>query len=96
MLLMHQKKFIHNDLKWRNILVSPSDKDEVYIIDCPAGRLLAGPLLAPFFRRGVIKDLACLDKVGRQALSRTRRLRFYLRYAGLDKLDSEHKIRVRS
>ena len=93
--LMHQEKFVHNDLKWRNILATSGDKAEVYIIDCPTGHSLVGSLLTPFFERGVIKDLACLDKVGRQALTRTRRLKFYMRYAGLDKLDSEHKIRIR-
>jgi len=92
--LMHQKKFVHNDLKWRNILVSSGDKVEVYIIDCPAGRQLNSAFLLPFFERGVIKDLACLDKVGQHALTRTRRLRFYLRYAGQNKLDLEHKIRI--
>jgi len=93
--VMHRHKFVHNDLKWRNILVSLGDKLEVYIIDCPAGRRLDGVFLAPFFERGVIKDLACLDKVGKQALSRTMRLRFYMQYTGQEKLNSEHKLRIR-
>jgi hypothetical protein len=46
------------------------------------GRKLPGPFLA----RGVVKDLACLDKVGRKALSRTDRLRFYLAYRQQQKL----------
>jgi tRNA A-37 threonylcarbamoyl transferase component Bud32 len=93
--VMHRHKFIHNDLKWRNILVSLGDKFEVYIIDCPTGRSLGGAFLAPFFERGVIKDLACLDKVGRGALTRTRRLRFYMQYAGQKKLNAEHKMKIR-
>lgn len=91
---MHRQGFVHNDLKWRNILVDFSDDTEVYIIDCPAGRKLGGFLLSPWLRRGVIKDLACLDKVARQVLSRTQRLKFYLRYAGLSKLDFAHKKQV--
>lgn len=34
----------------------------------------------PFLRRRIVKDLACLDKVAKQRLSRTQRLRFYLQY----------------
>ena len=93
--LMHKQKFVHNDLKWRNILVNLGGEVKVYIIDCPAGRQLAGSLLGPYFKRGVIKDLACMDKIGRQALTRTRRLKFYMHYAMLDKLDSAHKLRIR-
>ena len=92
---MHEQGFVHNDLKWRNILADFRDNTEVYIIDCPAGRQLSGFLWSPLLRRGVIKDLACLDKIARHVLSRTRRLKFYLRYAGLNKLDVVHKKRVR-
>ena len=92
---MHGQGFVHNDLKWRNILADYGDDAEVYIIDCPAGRQMGGFLLTPLLRRGVIKDLACLDKIARHALSRTQRLRFYLRYAGLNKLDFAHKKKVR-
>lgn len=92
---MHRQGFVHNDLKWRNILVDFGDDTEVYIIDCPAGRKLDGFLLTPLLRRGVIKDLACLDKVARQVLSRTQRLKFYLGYAGMHKLDFAHKKQIR-
>lgn len=34
---MHQHRFVHNDLKFRNILVDFSNCPEVYIIDCPLG-----------------------------------------------------------
>ncbi len=92
---MHRQGFVHNDLKWRNILADYGDDAEVYIIDCPAGRQLGGFLLTPLLARGVTKDLACLDKIARHALSRTQRLRFYLRYAGLNKLDFAHKKKIR-
>ena len=32
---MHQHRFTHNDLKWRNLLVD--QHANVYLIDCPAG-----------------------------------------------------------
>jgi tRNA A-37 threonylcarbamoyl transferase component Bud32 len=74
---LHQHKFCHNDLKWRNILVSQDiDHPQVFLIDCPVGQRLFGP----FLKRRFIKDLACLDKVGKRTLSRTQRLRFYKEY----------------
>lgn len=71
---MHERHFTHNDLKWRNLLVD--EAGQVYLIDCPSGSFWWGPLL----RRRIVKDLACLDKVARQVLSRSQRLRFYLQY----------------
>ncbi|MEX2489382.1 MAG: lipopolysaccharide kinase InaA family protein [Pseudomonadales bacterium] len=85
---MHEHHFVHNDLKWRNILVERSFDPEVYIIDCPLGRRVYGPL----FRRGVIKDLACLDKVAKYQLPKTMRLRFYKLYRGINQLgDSDRR-----
>jgi len=90
---IHQNGFVHNDLKWRNILVDPRDgQTKIFMIDCPLGRKMFGPFLA----RGVVKDLACLDKVARNVLSRTDRLRFYLRYARKSKLSRADKLRIRS
>ena len=92
---MHEQGFVHNDLVWRNILADFVDDAEVYIIDSPTGRRFKGILLSPLLKRGVTKDLACLDKVARKVLTRTQRLRFFLRYARLSKLDSAHKDKVR-
>lgn len=72
--ILHQHRFTHNDLKWRNLLVNP--QGELFFIDCPSGRFWWGP----FLRQRVIKDFACLDKVAKYQLSRTQRLRFYLHY----------------
>lgn len=77
---MHGHRFVHNDLKWRNILVDLSQGPEVYIIDCPWGRTLFGPLL----QRGIVKDLACLDRLAKRHLSRSQRLRFFKRYHDTD------------
>ena len=71
---LHDHRFAHNDLKWRNLLVN--DAGELFLIDCPSGDFWRGP----FLRRRIIKDLACLDKVAKYRLSRTQRLRFYLQY----------------
>lgn len=71
---LHDHRFAHNDLKWRNLLVN--DAGELFLIDCPSGDFWWGP----FLRRRIVKDLACLDKVAKYRLSRTQRLRFYLQY----------------
>ncbi len=85
---LHSHGFIHIDLKWRNILVGGTGNEvEVYIIDCPQGRKLVGPL----FRRGVVKDLACLDIVAKYRLSKTMRMRFYLKYREQVRLNSRAK-----
>lgn len=86
---LHRNSFAHNDLKWRNLLV---DNDgHLSFIDCPAGQRWRGALL----RYRVIKDLACLDKVARQQLSRSRRLRFYLDYLGVPRLRRQDKAQLR-
>lgn len=85
---MHRHGFVHNDLKWRNILVD--DRANAYLIDCPAGGFWWGP----FLQYRIIKDLACLDKVGKYQLSRTQRLRFYLQYCQRDRLTQADKQRL--
>lgn len=53
--ILHAHGFIHNDLKWRNVLVDNQNK--VYLIDCPVGDFWRGQLLS--YR--MIKDLKTLD-----------------------------------
>ncbi|MFP1680674.1 lipopolysaccharide kinase InaA family protein [Alloalcanivorax sp. C16-2] len=84
---MHADRFCHGDMKWRNLLVKENGGPRVYFFDCPAGRRWRGP----FLTRRRVKDLACLDKLGREHLSRTDRLRFYLRYKRLDRLTPASK-----
>ncbi|MCU1718344.1 lipopolysaccharide kinase InaA family protein [Pseudomonas sp. 5P_3.1_Bac2] len=86
---MHDRCFTHNDLKWRNILVD--DSAQVFLIDCPGGTFWWGPWL----NYRMIKDLACLDKVGQRTLSASQRLRFYLQYRGYSRLKAEDKTCVR-
>ncbi|WP_407292911.1 lipopolysaccharide kinase InaA family protein [Stutzerimonas zhaodongensis] len=86
---MHMRRFAHNDLKWRNLLVDPHRN--LYLIDCPTGAFWWGP----FLQRRIIKDLACLDKVAKYQLTRSQRLRFYLQYAQRDRLTRADKGRIR-
>ena len=86
---LHARRFVHGDLKWRNLLVDKSD--HVHLIDCPSGSFW----WPPFLEYRIIKDLACLDKLASRHLSRTQRLRFYLDYAHGKRLDSADKRRIR-
>lgn len=88
---LHARGFAHNDLKWRNVLVRRPPGSGVLLIDCPGGRRLPWP----FRERANIKDLACLDKMGRQYLSRSDRLYFYFSYEGIGRLTPHHKERIR-
>jgi len=85
---LHNNGFIHNDLKWRNILVNKDITNaQAYFIDCPSGRKRYGWMR----KRGIVKDLACLDKIAKRVLSRSQRLRFYYYYAEKRKLSSKDK-----
>ena len=89
---LHEHSFCHNDLKWRNILVTlEADDPRVYLIDCPEGQRWPAPLL----QRRIIKDLACLDKVAKYQLSRTQRLRFFKDYRQIDRLSPDDKVMIR-
>jgi len=86
---LHGHRFVHNDLKWRNLLVD--DGPKLYLIDCPGGEHWFGP----FLRYRVVKDLACLDKVAKYTLSRTWRLRFFHAYTGRARLTAADKATIR-
>lgn len=85
--MLHDKGFVHGDLKLRNILVNFAQDPEVYIIDCPDGSIKSGLL----FERGVVKDMACLDRTAKKFLSRTQRLKFYKDYKKVGKLSVDDK-----
>lgn len=82
---LHKHRFIHNDLKWRNVLVDADSK--VYLIDCPLGAFWRGRLL----RYRIIKDVKALDHLAKRYLSRSQRLAFYKSYAAVSKLGEEDK-----
>lgn len=89
--VMHDHRFAHNDLKWRNILVNDDDPPRTHWIDCPDGMFWWGP----FLRYRIVKDLACLDKMAKRHLSRSDRLRFYLSYAKKQRLGDADKQQIR-
>lgn len=62
-----------------------------YLIDCPSG----GYWWGVFLHYRIIKDLACLDKVAKYVLTRTQRLRFYLAYSRVGRLDRKGKQDIR-
>lgn len=81
---VHGRRFVHGDLKFRNLLVcwpkdAAPDAGNVRLawIDCPSGhRRLPGVWLTV----GRIKDLANLDRNAARFLSRAERLRFLMQY----------------
>ncbi len=89
---LHAYRFCHNDLKWRNILVTlDKENPQVYLIDCPVGQRWPAVLL----RRRIIKDLACLDKVAKYQLSQTQRLFFFKEYTQRKRLSAADKTMIR-
>jgi tRNA A-37 threonylcarbamoyl transferase component Bud32 len=87
---LHDARFVHNDLKWRNLLVDGGASPTVYLIDCPSGNYYRGAVLE--YR--IVKDLACLDKLAKIKLSRSQRLRFYLDYAGQARVGDGDRQRI--
>ena len=87
---LHQARFCHNDLHWRNILVQQGEtsvEPKIFLIDCPSGKKFFGPLLS--YRK--LKDLANLDKLAAVYLTRSQRLRFFFEYRGIKKLSADDK-----
>jgi len=85
---MHLRHFFHNDLVWRNILITrpPEGAPEFWWIDCPRGRFAWVGC-----RRLQLKDLASLDKEAARHCSRAERLAFLKTYLGRGRLDEETK-----
>jgi tRNA A-37 threonylcarbamoyl transferase component Bud32 len=83
---LHDGGFFHNDLYWRNILVTwdRAAEPRLWWIDCPRGRYA-------LFRRAHprLKDLACLDKMASRLCTRAERLEFVKQYLGKNAIDVE-------
>lgn len=87
---LHAKRFIHGDLKWRNILVNGNG--EIFLIDSPCGTTWLGS----FLKYRIKKEIFGLDRYARRfGLSRSQRLRFFLQYLDTPRLDSETKAWLR-
>lgn len=88
---MHDVNFFAYDLKFRNMLVTErDDPPSFHLLDHPKARVIASS--RPRARRAaLVFDLATLDKDAPDWLSRTERLRWFLRYRGHDRLDDEDR-----
>ena len=90
---LHKNRFCHNDMHWRNILVQAGNSENdmhIYLIDCPSGR----KLFWPFFGYKRLKDLANIDKLAPNYLSKTQRLRFFYEYRQISKLSHTDKAMI--
>lgn len=79
---MHDARFYHVDLQWRNVLVrfGESPRNAVaFLIDAPRGGRRRLWLRR---RHGRLRDLSSLDKLARVYLTRTQRLRWFTLYTG--------------
>ncbi|WP_435893773.1 lipopolysaccharide kinase InaA family protein [Oceaniferula spumae] len=82
---IHDHRFFHDDLKWRNVLVrrvgERGEKVEVFWIDCPNGYFdKTGGIRG---KHGRIKDLATLDHLGWRMCPLEERMYFLSCYSGL-------------
>ena len=91
---LHDAGFCHNDLVWRNLLVTrpAPDAPRLWWIDCPRGRFVHWPFSR---RRKRIKDLASSYKSAQRFCHRTDQLRLILFYRGISKLDQATKTLIR-
>jgi len=78
---LHEHKFIHHDLYWRNIILSGQSLAHFYLIDMHKSQ----PGSA------IEQDLAALDAPAPFFFRRTERLRFFLRYRQHESLTAEDK-----
>lgn len=77
---MHDRGFIHEDLKWRNILVSvEEDTPGLFWIDCPKGGFYKASAM---LERKKLKDCATLDKLARFECTKAERAAFVRAYLG--------------
>ena len=92
---MHRGHFFHNDLYWRNVLVTwhPPAEPELWWIDCPRG----GFNRWPWRQHGLaMKDLAALDRWAHQLCTESERLIFIRDYLGSGAKAAEVKTLARS
>lgn len=91
----HHESFFHNDLYWRNVLVTWAlpVEPKLWWIDCPRGRFDSWSPLQ-YHRR--VKDLACLGKIAITSCTHRERLDFIRHYLGISRLDAPAKRLIRS
>jgi tRNA A-37 threonylcarbamoyl transferase component Bud32 len=84
---LHEHKFEHHDLYWRNIILSGDALTHFYLLDAHKGRIWDQKCE----REARAHDLATLDAPAPAFFRRTERLRFLLRYLDKRRLDEETK-----
>lgn len=87
---LHDHRFEHHDLYWRNIILTGAALDHFYLIDAHRGRCWRD-----HGERSRAHDLATLDAPAPGYFRRTERLRFLLRYLNQSRLDSAAKALAR-
>ena len=91
---IHLDGFFHNDIYWRNILVTwqPPAEPRLWWIDCPRGQ---SDRWSPLRHRRRLKDLASLDKSAARFCTRGERVAFIKEYLGKARLDAEARKLIR-
>jgi tRNA A-37 threonylcarbamoyl transferase component Bud32 len=88
---MHERRFVHHDFFWRNILLSARSLAHFFLIDSHKGRCWK-----PWMEtRSRAKDLATLDAPAPLFFRRSERLRFWLRYREHSRLTRDDKTLLR-
>jgi len=88
---LHERHFVHHDYFWRNIILSGQSLEHFALIDAHKGKVW--PSWAEQHCRA--KDLATLDCPAPHFFRRSERLRFLLRYRGVEDLRTDDKKFVR-
>lgn len=88
---MHDARFFHIDLQWRNILVAPAPDGPptLYLIDSTRGGLRPPGICA---EHGRLRDLSSLAKDAQPRLSRTEMIRWLRVYLGVPRLTAQHRL----
>jgi tRNA A-37 threonylcarbamoyl transferase component Bud32 len=89
---LHDHRFVHHDYFWRNIILSGGELDHFFLIDAHKGH--AGWRGSDERSRAI--DLAALDAPALRYFRRTERLRFFLLYCGLRRLDARSRSLLRA
>jgi tRNA A-37 threonylcarbamoyl transferase component Bud32 len=89
---LHEQRFVHHDLFWRNIILTGETLERFALIDAHKGRVWR----AGAAQQSRAADLAALDAPAPWYFRRTERLRFFLRYRGHARLTPEDKALLRA
>jgi tRNA A-37 threonylcarbamoyl transferase component Bud32 len=85
---LHERRFVHGDYFWRNIILSGQSLDHFFLIDAHHGRCCR----AWEEQRGRALDLAALDAPAPAFFRRSERLRFFLRYRDRPRLSPQDRL----